>query len=770
MKSLIMFVTALLAAQPLHATTISGTVVEKGSREVIVGATVALHRDSLVAGRKPARGAYTNRYGFFSIGDVPPGTYAVVVTSVGYAPVVSAIVVGASAADTTIDVEMTVKDLKAKEVVVTAERSSTALERQSVITIAPSFIKEMPAIGGEVDVFRVLQLLPGVKSASELSAGLYIRGGSPDQNLVLLDGVTVYNPSHLGGFLSSFHADALRDVKLMKGAFPAEYGGRLSSVIDITMKEGNAERIKGSGSVSMIASGLQVDGPIDSTTTFMISGRRFYLDLLVGLAAMAFGDDGTMPQYYFYDLNMKLNKRLGPNDRLFLSGYFGRDVLTSGTDTTGSFDIGWGNATANLRWAHIINPSMFLSSSLIYTDYTFGTELSSNDRSTGREASFGVRSRIRDLTIRSELQWTADANHLVKAGVDVTRHNFLSSVGGSLIEIDTSFIRAGDIVSVDAALFVQDEWTISDALRANLGGRLYWFQQGGWVRFEPRASMSYDLTPSSSITGSFAIAHQFLHLIVRNDVSLPTDVWFPSTSKIQPSRSVQGVLGYQTTLADNAWRFTAETYYKTMENLYEYRDDAEFTLGVPLESQFTSGSGRAYGLELFLQRQVGDLTGWIGYTLAWTERTFPELNGGKTFTPRYDRRHDISIALQYRIGRSWRLGATWQYATGAAYTVPSAQYLTGEMEWGATQDYFTDRNAFRIAAFHKMDVNLIHEFDMFDMPWEFSINIYNVYNRRNPFALYTTQEYDQVSGEVVKKFKQITLFPIIPTLGLRFSF
>ena len=760
----------LIAASPLLATTISGTIQEKGSKEVVVGATVALHRDSLVPGRKPVRGAYSNRYGFFSIGKVEAGTYAVVITSVGYAPYVTAIVVRDGGDDISLDVEMQPRDVRSKEVVVTAERASTALERQSVITIAPSFIKEMPAIGGEVDVFRVLQLLPGVKSASELSAGLYIRGGSPDQNLVLLDGVTVYNPSHLGGFLSSFHADALRDVKLMKGAFPAEYGGRLSSVIDITMKEGNAERIRGSGSVSMIASGLQIDGPIDSTTTFMVSGRRFYLDLLVGLAAMTVGANDVMPQYYFYDLNLKLNKRLGQNDRLFLSGYFGRDVLASGPDTEGSFDVGWGNSTANLRWTHIVNSDVFTSTSLIYTDYTFGTEISASNPGSGVDATFGVRSRIRDLTLRSELQWSAAANHQVKAGLDVTRHVFQSSVGGSLIEIDTSIVRADDIVSIDAALYVQDEWTITDELRANLGGRLYWFQQGGWLRFEPRASMSYDLTPTSSLTGSFAIAHQFLHLIVRNDVSLPTDVWFPSTSNIQPSRSVQGVLGYQTSFDDNTWRFTAEAYYKTMENLYEYRDDAEFTIGVPLESQFTSGSGRAYGLELFLQRQIGDLTGWIGYTLAWTERTFPELNGGKTFTPRYDRRHDVSIALQYRIGETWRLGATWQYATGAAYTVPSAQYLTGETSWGNTTDFYTERNAFRIAPFHKMDVNLINEFTLFNLPWEFSINIYNVYNRRNPFALFTAQEYDQATGQWVRKFKQITLFPIIPTIGLRFSF
>jgi len=765
---IIIVLVAVIAGQRVTAQiNVSGAVVEQGSKEVVIGATVALHRDSLIPGVRAERGAYTNRYGYYSIGRVMPGRYAVVVTSIGYATYVAAIVVSDTTDAVDLNVQLSPKAAQANEVRVVADRQGNALQRQSTITLAPSFIKEMPSLGGEVDVFRVLQLLPGVKSASEISSGLYVRGGSPDQNLVLLDGVTVYNPSHLGGFLSTFHADALRDVKLIKGAFPAEYGGRLSSVLDITMKEGNAERIKGSASISLIASGLAIDGPIDSTTTFMVSGRRFYLDALLWLGAAAAGAEEDVPNYYFYDLNLKINKRLGDRDRLYVSGYFGRDVLASSSGDGESIDIGWGNRTANLRWTHIFSPELFSSSSLIFTDYEFGTELIS--RVGAALTSFGVRSNIQDVTVRSELQWALHDRHAVKAGIDVTHHGFVSGVTGNVLQQDADFIKEGTIRSLDAALYVQDEWSITESLRANLGGRLYWFQQGSWLRFEPRASLSYDVTEQSSLTASFAIAHQFLHLIVRNDVTLPTDVWFPSTGNILPGRSVQGVLGYQTSFDDGTWRFTAETYYKAMSNLYEYRDDAEFTIGVPLESQFTSGTGTAYGLELFLQKQLGDFTGWLGYTLAWTSRTFPELNNGKPFTPRYDRRHDVSLALQYRLAESWRLGMTWQYATGAAYTVPSAQYITSPFD-SYTSDLYTERNGFRLAPFHKMDVNLIYEYTWFELPWEASINIYNIYNRRNPFALFVSSDYDTVTNEFVRVMKQITLFPIIPTLALRCTF
>lgn len=767
---IVLFVSGVgLPAAMASTVVVSGTVREQGSGEAVVGATIALHRDSLVPGRKAERGTYTNRYGFYSLKGASVGRYAVVVTAVGYTPTVTAVVISDTTTTVRLDVDLASRAIASRAVVVEAERGERALDRISTVTVSPAFIKEMPSFGGEVDVFRVLQLLPGVKASSELTAGLYVRGGSPDQNLILLDGVTVYNPSHLGGFLSAFHADALRDIKLVKGAFPAEYGGRLSSVLDMTMKEGNAERIKGNGHISMIASGISIDGPIDPQTTFMISGRRFYADILVGLFT---SPTEEMPTYYFYDLNVKINRKLGDRDRLYVSGYFGRDVLASEPSESNSIDVGWGNATANIRWTRLLSDDLFLSTSAIYTDYDFGVDLRER-RGVNNTFRFTTDSRIRDYTLRSELQWAAATDHAVKAGIDVTHHAFTSGVSGSAAlggPVNTARLEA-----IDAALFVQDEWTITDAWRANLGGRLYWFQQGGWVRFEPRVSLAHDVTPTTALTASFAVAHQFLHLITRNDVSLPTDVWFPSTQNIQPSRSVQGVLGMQTQLDDDgAWRFTAEAYYKHMDNLYEYRDDAEFTLGVPLESQFTAGQGRAYGVELFLQKQAGAFTGWLGYTLAWTDRLFADLNNGRRFPPRYDRRHDVSLTLQYRLGESWRFGATWQYGTGQAYTMPAGQYLTSphNVPWSSPNaaDLFTDRNGFRLAAFHKLDLQFLHEYTWFGLPFELSLNVYNAYNRRNPFALYTDYSFDDATGEYRKVIKQLTLFPIIPTVGLRFSF
>jgi len=751
-----------------------GRVTEQSTGEVVIGATVAFHRDSLIPGRKPERGAITNKFGMYSVRGLQPGAYVAVVSYVGLRPYVHAVVLRTDTADIRIDVAMEDKGVSAKEVVVTAESQRAAIDQISTVTLTPDFIKEMPSLGGEADVFRVLQLLPGVQSASEISSGLYIRGGSPDQNLILLDGVVVYNPSHLGGFLSAFHADALRDVKLIKGAMPAQYGGRLTSVVDITMKDGNTEGIHGAGSISLIAAGLEIDGPIAEGTTFMVSGRRFYGDLIIGL----FADADEAPTYYFYDLNMKVSTHLGTNDRLFISGYFGRDVLGSPTSDNDAFDVHWGNSTANLRWTHIFSPELFFHTSAIYTDYRFGFD-AEESRQGEVTARFATSSHINDYTLRSELEWAASSSHMVKSGIDFTYHAFSSGVTGLLIDDLDGLINNESINAIDASLYVQDEWMITDALRTNLGGRLYYFQKGGWLRLEPRLSVAYDVVQNHSLTASFSIAHQFLHLVTRNDLALPTDVWFPSTDIIEPSRSIQGVLGYQTTLADGAYALSAEVYYKSMQNLLEYRDDANFTLGVPLETQFTSGTGEAYGLELFLNKRIGAFTGWIGYTLSWSYRTFADLNNGKTFHPRYDRRHELELTFQYELFDDLRFSATWVYSTGAAYTVPAGQYVTSRLDgdqdnWFGfspnTTDYYTERNAFRLAPFHKLDLNLIHEITLFGLASELNLSVYNAYNHLNPFALYVTSEFNTDTGEYGRVVKQITLFPIIPSLGLRFKF
>jgi len=771
-----MFLHLVATCVPLTAqVTVFGTISESVSNEVVIGATVSLYRDSISPGKKPERGAYTNRYGYYAVKGISSGRYTMVVTSVGYRTYVHTITIGDDTSDIRVDVSLENASVTARDVVVTADREESAIQQISTVTITPDFIKDMPSLGGEADVFRVLQLLPGVKSASEISSGLYIRGGSPDQNLILLDGVVVYNPSHLGGFLSSFHADALRDVKLIKGAMPAEYGGRLAAVVDITMKEGNSEQLHGAAHVSLIAAGITFDGPIDSTMTFMVSGRRFYGDLLAPL----FIPPDELPTYYFYDLNLKINKRFGNSDRLFVSGYFGRDVLGAPPSDYDNFDVNWGNATANIRWTHVIQPELFASASAIYTDYRFGFDAEESNYDRTIVTRFASASHIRDITVRGDVEWVATNDHFVKAGVDVTHHRFASGVTGDVGQDIDQVINSATIDAVDASLFIQDEWKINDVLRTNIGGRLYYFNSGGWFRVEPRVNIAWDLAPTHSLTGSFAIANQFLHLIVRNDLALPTDVWFPSTSAIPPSQSVQGVMGYQKTFEEGMWLFTVETYYKSMSNLLEYKEDAQFTLGVPLESQFTSGSGEAYGLELFLNKRLGDFTGWIGYTLSWSKRTFPELNNGKTFAPRYDRRHDISVTVQYRLWSDFKIAATWVYGTGQAYTVPSGQYNADRLDQGdpnnpdhtpTTQELYTERNAFRLAPFHKLDLNFVHEFTMFGLASEFIVSIYNAYNRLNPFALYTSYDYDNNSNSSQRVIKQITLFPIIPSLGLRVKF
>lgn len=753
--------------------TINGVVRERGSAEVVIGATVALHRDSLRAGGRPERGTYSNRYGYYALKGLREGRYTIVVTAIGYSPWMKAITIGDTTTSLTIDVEMTSADVAGHEIVVQAEREGSALERIGTISISPDFISNMPSFGGEVDVFRALQLLPGVKASTELSSGLYVRGGSPDQNLILLDGVVVYNPSHLGGFLSSFHADALRDIKLIKGAFPAEYGGRLSSVLDLTMKEGNAERIKGSAHISMIAAGATVDGPITEDVTFMVSGRRFYADIFAPLFVT---DTLPAPSYYFYDLNAKLNWKINERDRIYASAYFGRDVLAASPDKGDEIKVDWGNATANLRWTHLISPGLFASSSFIYTDYIFGTGLIDTRRSTGITYNFNTDSRIRDIMLRTELQWTAEADHLVKAGVEATHHRFIANAYTDRVQNLERIGRTGTVEALDAAAFIQDEWTITDALSANIGGRLYWFQTGNYLRLEPRVSLAWTVSPTTTLTASAAMAHQFLHLIIRNDIALPTDLWFPSTPSILPGRSIQAILGLQQQLFDGDVLFTAEGYIKDMQNLYEYKENAQFTLGLPLESQFTRGKGIAYGVEMFLNKRVGKFTGWIGYTLAWTTRTFAELNGGRPFYPRYDRRHDISVVGNYKLNETWSFGATWTYGTGQAYTVPVAWYPTNTLnpEWtygrGDVGQLYTERNGYRIAPFHKLDLQATYSYEWFGLPFQLSLNIYNIYNRRNPFALYADEVYNTSTGQFENVIKQLTLFPIIPTLGLRCTF
>lgn len=767
----------ILSAIPADAQTVtlSGVVTDSASGDAIPGATVAIYEENATESSSMLRGAASNVYGFYSIPGVAPGRYLLVASSIGYRRrgVVIDVRVGQ---DNRRDIGLSEEVGEGEVVVVHGERGAEPATRDiGTIELPVEYLPRLPMLGGESDILRTLQLLPGVQQVSEISSGLYVRGGSPDQNLTLLDEVVIYNPTHLAGFLSTFNSDAVKSIELIKGAFPAKYGGRLSSVLDLTMREGTKEGFAGAGGVSLISSRLTVEGPISDRSTFMVSGRRFYLDLLKNLMV----DEEEAPDYYFYDLNGKVNYELGPSDKLYLSGYHGRDVVTFGDDYE-DVDIDWGNTTGNLRWGHIISPSAFSSLSLSWSSYEFNAKITERQPNSTETQAFAVNSGIRDIRLKERVQIFPHEDHIVETGFELTRH--ASSVraveivsGDSTLSIPDS-LGLQNATSIEGGIYLQDEWNVSDRLAVNIGGRLTWFEKGSYLYAEPRASAVYRYSPDLSFSGSYAEARQPVHLVVRNGLSLPTDTWFPATERIKPGFSRQFSLGVLGSVDEGTWDWSAEVYHKSLGNLYEFADTASFSPFVQVEEQLVEGTGEAYGVELFLQKKLGDFTGWIGYTLAETRRTFADLNEGKPFNPRYDRRHDLKLVLMYRLGESWDFGMAWVYGTGQAYTVPTGHYAMIDPEypdsyyWEYDRNRYTERNAFRLPAYHRLDVNFSHTFEWFELPWRLSLNVYNVYNRRNVFSWYLSQDYDEVTGEVRPVIKQLTLFPVIPTVGLSFEF
>ncbi|MFA6232846.1 MAG: TonB-dependent receptor [Bacteroidota bacterium] len=738
----IFFLPSFLHAQGV----ISGTVQETGSGEAVIGANVILVGTG--------KGAATNRYGYFAVAGIEPGKYTLRVSAVGYLTEDRPIAISNSDEHRLL-VELTSAVIELGEVSIEADRQEKAARRISSVDVPIDQILRLPSLGGEVDLFRALQLLPGVQESSELSSGLYIRGGSPDQNLVLLDRMVLYNPSHLGGFLSTFNAEAINNVTLIKGVMPAEYGGRLSSVIDVTMREGGRDRIRGAGGISMIDSRLTIDGPINEDITFMLSGRRVYLDWLVDLMT-----DEAALNYYFYDFVAKSNMRLGENDRLFFSGFFGRDVMgdPEGGDSE-DFGISWGNSAGNLRWTHIFGSKLFTNVSAVISDYRFSSELEEWDNTR-----FKTISGILDYSLRGEAEYFHSAEHSFKAGIELTQHTFTSEASSDQSEFYDFDPRLPTHRGTELSLFLQDEWKVNERLTAQLGGRAFYFDRGPYFRLEPRIAAFYTLDNEVTLKAAFIGANQFLHLVTRNDLSLPTDMWFPSTATISPSYSLQYVLGASRDFEDGMYNVSLEGYYKTMNNLLEFRDNAYFSIFAPLENELTSGDGTGYGVELFVQKRKGSFTGWLGYTLAWTDRTFPELNDGNTFPPRYDRRHDISVVLNYRLGERWEFTAVWVYGTGQAFTFPVAQY---QLDGGApVKLLYSGRNDYRLPSYHRMDLNFSYAFRWFDWDWKASINVYNTYNRMNPFSRYLDYNWQSDAWQL----KQLTLFPILPTFGLSFKF
>lgn len=779
---------------PFALGTISGTVTETVSGEAVIGVNVILFAEGMSQkqGAKPLSGARTNKYGFYSLPNVAAGKYELLVRGIGFKPLVRSLTLAEGETSLRLNLSLQSAASRTGQVTVQASRdeAQTSTAKISAVSLSPEVIKTLPAFGGEADVFRALQLMPGVRTGNEVSNGLFVRGGSPDQNLTLLDGVVIYNPTHLGGLLSVFNTDALRDTRLLKGALPAEYGGRLSSVIDITMKEGTKEKFSGSAGVSILNARATVEGPINENATFMISGRRLWLDLLAAALNEPikkwFPDAASLiPSYFFYDLNAKINYKLSDDDRLYVSGYWGYDLLKNPQFFTDqSFDVSWGNAIANVRWNHLFSPTLFGNFQANFTSYDFSTAIASV-QTNGDTLRFGSISRIRDWTAKGDMEWTPTQEHVVKFGVQGIYHQFrgaavstgVFSGGGFTLDATNS----NEIQSLEAAVYAQDEWQITPELNMNAGLRGVWFQNGNYFFAEPRLSASFALTDAITLRGSFAQANQFIHLIIRNDIGVPSDVWFPSTERIKPASGQQYVLGGEVQMFEREWLFSAEGYYKRQTNILEFKDDAQFSLLAPTEDQLTSGVGEAYGVELFLNKRMGQWTGWLGYTLSWAWRTFPDLNNGKPFHPRFDRRHDVSVVVNYKHNEQWEFGATWVYQTGQAFTMPAAQYdfvqlTSGRVPNGTPAPRYqsTDRNGFRLPDFHKLDLTATYHFPWLGLPFSFSLSIYNAYSRANPFVWdIRTRDEKQADGSIKKVpyIDEISLIPfILPTFGIGFTF
>ncbi len=749
---------------------ISGWVTDSLSGEVLVGSNIIIYKDSVIAGVPPLKGTTTNEFGFFAFTKLASGKYFLITRHLGYSPQIDEVLLTGQSTSLNLKITMTENDVELEEVIVRSERRRE--QSISTIDLTPEILSQLPSLSGEMNVIKSLELLPGVKISGELSKGLYIRGGSPDQVLTLVDGVMVYNPSHLGNFASTFNSGALQNVRLIKGAFPAEYGGRLSSVLDIKLRAGTREKEKRTLTLGFISSNFSAEGPLGPKSTFMISGRKMYYDFVMN----NFYNDNSIPRYNFHDLNAKLTYNLSKNDIVSISGTLGEDNLYNPAGTGDIiYDIGWENRNASINWLKINSESLLINSTASFTDYRFRALLDNASEDAGSTKYFSS-SKLTDLVFKSGMESNSIDDHVIKSGFELTVHGYnliYSDSYDEVLEEDPEVPE--DIFATEAALYFQDEWSISGWLKSNIGGRFYYFKSKEYLRFEPRVSFSLIPFGNTRINLAYANAHQFLHLVLRNDISLPTDLWYPSSDKIKPARSSQYVFGISSSLPDDQYTFSIETYYKDMNNLLEFANTSPIQQDEAIEDKFTKGKGESYGVEIFVNKSRGDFTGWIGYTLSWTKKQFDRLNAGRIFYPKYDRRHDVSVVITYQYSDDLNISATWTFASGQGFTLPTGQYMlfSGETSTSpGVQFNYTGLNGYRLESYHKMDLNISYSWKFFDLPVKTFLNIYNLYNRSNPFAYYINSE-SRGSGEnqtTVPVLKKLTLFPFIPSFGISFDF
>jgi len=781
--------------------TISGYVREKGSEEQLIGVNVYVPNSPF--------GTSSNNYGFYSITLPANDAVTLVFSFVGYERIEKTFVLNKN-------IEMNIELATANqlnEVVVSSKRQEERVSESvemSKIDIPIYQIKKIPSLMGEKDVLKVLQLMPGVQKGSEGQSGIYVRGGGPDQNLIILDDAVVYNAYHLFGFFSVFNGDALKSVELTKGGFPARYGGRVSSVIEMTMKEGNKEKLHGEGGIGLISSRMILEGPIKTKkqkatkSSFIISGRRTYLDLLAApiiKASQKNADQKIYGGYFFYDLNAKVNYDFGRKDKLYLSSYFGKDNLSIKSINpvnTFLYAINWKNETATLRWNHLFSQKLFGNLSLIYSRYRFNTSIFIDN--TNSTIISDYKSGIRDYTIKYDFDFFPAPKHSLKFGLQSTFHRFTPSAVFEKDQTNNVFEnRIDNIDAVESGIYVEDIWQATSRIKMNAGLRLSNYQVSGasYVRPEPRLATAYKLTNNLAFKASYALMNQYVHLLTNTGIGLPTDLWVPSTDKLAPQQSQQVAAGFAKDFDKKSLTLTIEGYYKKMNNLINYKEGASFLQindptsnnQVNWEDNITTGQGWSYGAEFLIQKKVGKFSGWAGYTLSWTKWRFEELNFGKVFFPRYDRRNDISLVGIYDIKPNITVSAVWVFGTGNAFSLPISTYNSYSnfntlLEENTTNKFNTptsplftrqavqdygEKNTFRAEPYHRLDlgVRFSKKKRRHERTWE--ISIYNAYNRKNPFFYQISNKTD-ANNQTINILQRYSIFSLIPSFSYNFKF
>ncbi|MCH2043145.1 MAG: TonB-dependent receptor [Saprospiraceae bacterium] len=751
--------------------TISGYIRDEGSGEDLIFANIYNEAN-------PAQGTTSNEFGFYSL-TLPEGDYKLIGSYLGYNDFPIQLTLKA---DTILDITLSDESVVLDSTItVTAERTDENVQSTKMGTIELSMetAKKLPALLGEVDILKTIQLLPGVLASGEGTTGFYVRGGGVDQNLILLDDAIVYNSGHLLGFFSVFNSDAIKNVTLIKGGMPANYGGRLSSVLDIQMKEGSDKHFGIEGGIGLISSRLTLEGPIvKDKASFIISGRRTYLFDIAQPFIKNTEFAGT--NYYFYDLNLKANYRISHKDRLFLSGYFGRDVLDlQNPDRNFNFNMPWGNATATLRWNHLFNDKLFMRTLFFFNDYDFTV-------SGGQESfSFKLESGVRDFGGKLDLTYYASPKVQVKSGYDYNYHIFTPNVAEAFSGDEPFIVDPEKKRAHEMGVYGLVDWKISPLLAINVGARFSMFQQVGpyssnvdssvyrtlepvktYFGVEPRFSGKYTVTENSSIKAGITLGQQYVHLVTNSTSTLPTDLWVPSTENVLPQWGLQYALGYFHNFFNNSLETSIEVYYKDLYNQLDYSESYTQTVDTDVEQEFISGRGHAYGVELFVRRTKGKFTGWIAYTLARSIRIFDEIKGRK-YLSGFDRTHDLSIVASYDFSDRFNVGASFVLGSGAPFTPVKSIYLMG---FNPTLEYGL-RNSARLPIYHRLDLSASYKLSKPNKRFESTLvfSIYNVYNRRNVFFTYVNPETDALSGSVELKSYRVSLFPIIPSIAWNFK-